>query len=87
MVNAVLDADFIKKIDAFKGKIPTWAKTTGNFGYADVAIEGVEKAAYFAHSAIQTIIESVKGTGIEGTLIKPIAVNSENIVNGTGAWL
>lgn len=58
------DETFKQSIDLYNSKLPSWAQTSGNFAYAKVNIEGVSKTDYFAHSAINTEISSVQGSGI-----------------------
>ena len=91
LVKNSLDSDFLENMNMMKDKLPTWAKNTGNFGYSEIAIEGVDNTQFFAHSSIQTEIPSVKGSGIslkpESSPFTTLKVDSNNIINGEGAWL
>ena len=91
VIDEIGDSGLLNSISKFKSKLPAWAIERGNFGYAESAIEGISKNEYFAHSAIQTEIESVKGTGIsiksESTLLKAVEVNGDDIVGGANSWL
>ncbi|CAM2895347.1 deaminase domain-containing protein [Hathewaya histolytica] len=85
------DVNFLNISNKYKNKLPQWAIGKGNFGCAQVTIEDITKNEYFAHSAIQAEIESVKGTWIsiklDSTLLKAIKVDGNNVVGGAGAWL
>ena len=88
-VDEVLDGGFLKNANAIKDKLPTWAKNKGNFGYSEVDIDGLDNTQFFAHSSIQTVIPSVKDSGIsikpESSPFKTVEVNGSNVINGEGA--
>lgn len=73
-----------------KEKLPTWAQDTGNFGYCETSINGLDKTKYFAHSGIQTEIPSVKDSGIsvkpEKSPFETFKVNGSNIIDAEDAW-
>ncbi|MEI4803426.1 deaminase domain-containing protein [Bacillus sp. FJAT-51639] len=91
LLDEVVNSNFLNIINKHKNKLPQWAIGKGNFECAEVTIEGITKNEYFAHSAIQAEIESIKGTGIlikpDSTLLKAIKVDGNNVVDGAGAWL
>ena len=76
------DQAFKQSIELYKSKLPAWAQTSGNFAYAKANIEGVSKTDYFAHSAINTEIPSVQGSGIsiqpENDVFNALNVNSSS---------
>lgn len=84
------DQAFKQSIELYKSKLPAWAQTSGNFAYAKANIEGVSKTDYFAHSAINTEIPSVQGSGIsiqpEHDIFNALNVNSSNVINGENAF-
>lgn len=84
------DQAFKQSIELYKSKLPAWAQTSGNFAYAKANIEGVSKTDYFAHSAINTEIPSVQGSGIsiqpENDVFNALNVNSSNVINGENAF-
>ncbi len=97
-IDESIDTDLIKQIkdirDVFTGKYKG-----GNFGYCKVYVDGLVKRDYYAHSGIKNyeqiadaqFAEYIKNISrqysYEESIFKPMKVNSQNIVEGTDAWL
>ncbi|QAS59378.1 hypothetical protein [Clostridium septicum] len=43
LLDEVVDANFLNIINKYKNKLPQWAIGKGNFGCAEVTIEGITK--------------------------------------------
>ena len=90
-VDSNLDGNFLENAKSFQDKLPEWAKNRENFGYCEAYIDGLDNTRFFSHSAIQTELDSVKGTGIsikpETSPFKVQSVNKSGIIDGDGAWL
>jgi hypothetical protein len=48
LVDDVLDAGFLNKVNLFKSKLPTWAQGRKVFGYAETSIPGISRASLTA---------------------------------------
>ncbi len=93
-IDNVLDAEFLEKVEKMRKLIPGPLRSKGNFGYATVEIDGLEKTEFFAHSRIHTldnrekfkedVVKRLKDISLQSKKqeFETLKVNNKNIING-----
>ena len=93
-IDDVLDAEFLEKVEKMRNLIPGKIRSKGNFGYATVEIDGLEKTEFFAHSKIHTldnrekfkedVVKRLEDISLQSKKqeFETLEVNGENIING-----
>ncbi|KEO82214.1 hypothetical protein EL26_16310 [Tumebacillus flagellatus] len=60
--------NIINRVKELRSQLPSKLKKSGNFGYAEVDIQGIDKKEFFAHSSVNTFEDNGALSGIS---IKP----------------
>lgn len=58
----------LDRVKVLRSQLPSKLKKSGNFGYAEVDIQGINKKEFFAHSSVN---ESTDKGAISGISLKP----------------
>ena len=84
------DNKFKDNVDLFRSKLPIWAQHRGNYAYCRLDVENTTKKDFFAHSGINSEVESVKDSGISILPVNPafntFHVNAENIIDAENSY-
>ena len=95
VIDPKIDSKIYNRVKELRGILTSDYKGSGNFGYADVNVSGLNKKEFFAHSLIDT--SSFKGelrSRVPNISLEPInpvfdalEVNKYNVIDGPDAYL